>query len=37
MPLSKSQTHEDPFERGHTDIFEIEHMDIGKPTKIKYQ
>ena len=36
VPLVTSKTHNDPFEQGHTDSFEIEAMDIGEPTKIKY-
>lgn len=32
-----SKTHKDPFENGHTDVFEIEAMDIGEPKKIKYE
>ncbi|CAM2710921.1 unnamed protein product [Rotaria socialis] len=35
VPLAISKTHKDPFERGHTDLFEIEAMDIGEPKKIK--
>ncbi|CAF2355156.1 unnamed protein product [Rotaria sp. Silwood2] len=35
VPLVTSKTHSDPFERDHTDEFEIEAMDIGEPTKIK--
>ena len=34
--MATSKTHKDPFESGHTDIFEIEAMDIGEPEKIKY-
>jgi hypothetical protein len=37
VPLSTSKTHNDPFEQGHTDVFEIEAMDIGEPIKIKYE
>jgi hypothetical protein len=37
VPLATSKTHKDPFEQGHTDVFEIEAMDIGEPTKIKYE
>jgi len=37
VPLAASKTHKDPFEQGHTDVFEIEAMDIGEPTKIKYE
>ncbi|CAF4816082.1 unnamed protein product, partial [Rotaria magnacalcarata] len=37
VPLAISKTHKDPFERGHTDLFEIEAMDIGEPKKIKYR
>ncbi len=37
VPLSTSKTHNDPFESGHTDEFEIEAMDIGEPIKIKYE
>lgn len=37
VPLRTSKTHKDPFERGHTDVFEIEAIDIGEPTKIKYE
>ncbi len=35
IPLNKSKTSEDPFENGQTDVFEIENINIGKPTKIK--
>ncbi|CAF2713886.1 unnamed protein product [Rotaria sp. Silwood2] len=35
VPLATSKTHTYPFEKGHTDVFEIETMDIGEPTKIK--
>lgn len=35
VPLTVSKTHKDPFEKGHTDVFEIEAMDIGEPKKIK--
>ncbi|CAF4587849.1 unnamed protein product [Rotaria sp. Silwood1] len=35
IPLVTSKTHKDPFEQGNTDVFEIETMDIGEPTKIK--
>jgi tetrahydromethanopterin S-methyltransferase subunit D len=37
VPLATSKTHKDPFESGHTDVFEIEAMDIGEPKKIKYE
>jgi len=37
VPLTTSKTHKDPFESGHTDVFEIEAMDIGEPTKIRYE
>lgn len=37
VPLATSKTHKDPFEHGHTDLFEIEAMDIGEPIKIKYE
>jgi len=37
VPLATSKTHSDPFEQGHTGVFEIEAMDIGEPTKIKYE
>jgi hypothetical protein len=37
VPLATSKTHKDPFENGHTDVFEIEAMDIGEPKKIKYE
>ncbi len=37
VPLATSKTHNDPFESGHTDLFEIEAMDIGEPKKIKYE
>lgn len=36
VPLATSKTFKDPFESGHTDVFDIEAMDIGEPTKIKY-
>jgi hypothetical protein len=36
VPLASSKTHKDPFEHGHTDVFEIEAMDIGEPKRIKY-
>jgi hypothetical protein len=36
VPLAASKTHKDPFEHGHTDVFEIEAMDIGEPKRIKY-
>ncbi|CAF1135774.1 unnamed protein product [Rotaria sordida] len=35
IPLVKSKTHKDPFIKGHRDLFEIEAIDIGQPTKIK--
>ncbi|CAF4048737.1 unnamed protein product, partial [Rotaria sordida] len=35
VPLVTSKTYSDPFDRGHTDEFEIEAMDIGEPKKIK--
>jgi hypothetical protein len=37
LPLTKSQTNTNPFEKDQTDVFEIEAMDIGEPTKIKYK
>ncbi|CAF3251609.1 unnamed protein product [Rotaria sp. Silwood2] len=35
LPLVKSKTHKDPFEKGHRDLFEIEAIDIGQLKKIK--
>ncbi|CAF1522163.1 unnamed protein product [Adineta ricciae] len=35
IPLTKSKTYKNPFKKGQTDIFEIEAIDIGQPTKIK--
>lgn len=35
IPLINSKTHKEPFENGQTDVFEIENINIGKPTKIK--
>ncbi|CAF1287745.1 unnamed protein product [Rotaria sordida] len=35
VPLVTSKTYSDPFDRDHTDVFEIEAMDIGEPKKIK--
>ncbi|CAF0968400.1 unnamed protein product [Rotaria sp. Silwood1] len=35
IPLVKSKTNKDPFEKGHRDLFEIEAIDIGQPEKIK--
>jgi len=37
VPLATSKTHRDPFESGHTDVFEIEAINIGEPRKIKYE
>jgi hypothetical protein len=36
VPLVSSQTYKDPFEKGHTDEFEIEAKDIGEPKRIRY-
>lgn len=33
--LTTSRTYKDPFENGQIDVFEIEAVDIIKPTKIK--
>ncbi|XP_072045883.1 lipoxygenase homology domain-containing protein 1-like [Amphiura filiformis] len=35
IPLKKSKTHRDKFERGNTDEFEIDAKDVGDITKIK--
>ncbi|UJR34623.1 hypothetical protein I4U23_027400 [Adineta vaga] len=35
ISLTISKTYENPFKKGQTDIFEIETIDIGQPTKIK--
>jgi hypothetical protein len=35
IPLMESKTYKDPFENGHTDVFEIENINIGKLRKIK--
>ncbi|CAF3723658.1 unnamed protein product [Rotaria sp. Silwood1] len=35
IPLVKSTTHKNPFERGNADLFEIENIDVGQLKKIK--
>lgn len=35
LPLSKSLTHKNPFEKGHTDVFELNAPDLGEIEKIK--
>ncbi|CAF1439021.1 unnamed protein product [Adineta steineri] len=35
IPLTISKTYKNPFKKGQTDLFEIETIDIGQPTKIK--
>eukprot|EP00049_Salpingoeca_infusionum_P008102 m.131391 g.131391 ORF g.131391 m.131391 type:complete len:2461 (+) comp13915_c0_seq1:231-7613(+) len=35
IPLKKSETHKDPFEKGHTDVFTVTTSDLGKLTKLR--